>query len=107
MMPADLATISLLDTDQGVCPEGHVCRPNEVPAYRSRSSCGYRGPALICWDITVEEIDSAERAGAAPAAIEWARTMLFERGYEPRVDRHVRLRLGYPGETNRSEISRG
>ncbi|HZC32013.1 MAG TPA: hypothetical protein VE640_01855 [Candidatus Bathyarchaeia archaeon] len=78
MSPADLATLSLLDADQGVCPSGHVCRSIEFAGYRSCLSCGYRGPALICWDITVEEIDSAERAGAAPMAIEWARIFLAE-----------------------------
>jgi hypothetical protein len=80
MTPAELATLSLLDPDQGVCPNGHVCRSNEVRGYRSCLSCGYRGPALICWEITIEEVDSAERAGAVPLAIDWARTMLAERG---------------------------
>ena len=79
MSPSDLATLSLLDPDQGVCPNGHVCRPNEVAGYRSCSSCGYRGPALICWEVTIEEIDSAERAGAARVVVDSARTFAAER----------------------------
>jgi hypothetical protein len=30
MSPADLATLSLLDLDQGVCPNGHPCALGEM-----------------------------------------------------------------------------
>jgi len=35
MSPSDLATLSLLDPDQGVCPSGHPCRVGDaVDAFR-------------------------------------------------------------------------
>jgi hypothetical protein len=34
---------------------------------------------LICWEVTIEEIDSAERAGAARVVVDSARTFAAER----------------------------
>jgi hypothetical protein len=79
MSPADLAMLSLLDPDQGVCPNGHSCRQDEVLGYRTCSSCGYRGLALICWEVTAREINAADRAGAAPQVVDAARTFLAGR----------------------------
>jgi len=33
---------------------------------------------LICWEVTIEEIDLAERAGAAPVVVDVARTFVAE-----------------------------
>ena len=79
MTPSDLATMSLLDPEQGVCPAGHPCRFGEAVGRRRCRSCGYVGLALICWDITPEAIDAAERAGAAPDIVAWARAFLADR----------------------------
>jgi hypothetical protein len=79
MSPADLATLSLLDTDQGVCPNGHECRLSNQVGERACDHGEYRGLALTCWEITIEEIDSAERAGATSEVIDWARTFLADR----------------------------
>lgn len=76
----DLATLSLLDPHQGVCPNGHRCRLDREPGYRMCEVCDYRGWALICWEITPAAINAAERAGALPSAIEWARCFLTEKG---------------------------
>jgi hypothetical protein len=78
MSPSDLATLSLLDPEQGVCPEGHPCRLAETLGRRTCGTCDYEGPALICWDVTQVAIDAAERAGAASAVIEWARDFVIE-----------------------------
>ena len=79
LSPADLATQSLLDPDQGVCPDGHECQAANPVGIRSCSTCGYRGLGLICWEISPEEIITAERAGAAPSAIAWARLFRADR----------------------------
>lgn len=79
MSPADLATLSLLDPDQGVCPSGHRCRLDDDPGYRHCVGCKYRGRALICWDIGPGEIDIAEQAGADANTIAWGRSFLSER----------------------------
>jgi hypothetical protein len=76
---ADLATLSLLDPDQGVCPEGHECRLDDVVGYRRCTTCTYRGRGLICWEITSTAIDAAERGGAAEAATAWARSFVADR----------------------------
>jgi hypothetical protein len=75
----DLATLSLLDPDQGVCPNGHPCRLDDRVGYRRCSTCDYDGLALICWSVTFEAIMFAERAGAAIDLVEWARLFLANR----------------------------
>ena len=75
----DLATLSLLDPDQGVCPNGHSCRLDDRIGYRRCATCEYRGLALICWEINGKEIATAERAGAAQPVVAWARAFLAER----------------------------
>ena len=77
---SDLATLSLLDPDQGVRPSGHACRLDNLVGDRRCATCGYRGLALICWDITAEAIDAAAKVGAAATTIEWARSFLADRG---------------------------
>lgn len=79
MSPADLATLSLLDPDQGVCPSGHRCRLVEPVGNRGCDSCDYRGLALICWDVSANEINAAEHAGAAWDVVAWARSFLANR----------------------------
>jgi hypothetical protein len=76
MSPADLATLSLLDTDQGVCPTGHPCDLGPLIHQRSCLSGEYVGLALICWDITVEHIAAARRAGADAVIVDWAVSFL-------------------------------
>lgn len=75
----DLATLSLLDPDQGVCPDGHRCTFDAQPGYRACGTCDYRGMALICWDITPAEMHAAERADAASGVVVWARSFLANR----------------------------
>jgi hypothetical protein len=79
MSPADLATLSLLDPDQGVCPSGHPCQLSDAIGERDCSHGEYRGSALICWEITSDAINAAEHAGAAAGVIEWARAVLADR----------------------------
>ena len=79
MSPDDLATLSLLDPDQGVCPEGHPCRLGDVVGRRKCDGGDYVGPALICWDVTELAIDCAARDGARRGVVEWARQFLAER----------------------------
>jgi hypothetical protein len=82
MSEADLATLSLLDPDQGVCPNGHPCRLDDQDIGQRRCAAGeYRGLALICWDITTMAIDDADSAGADPALVGWARAHLVNRGW--------------------------
>jgi hypothetical protein len=80
MSPADLATLSLLDPDQGVCPNGHPCRLSDSVGERACDQGEYRGLALICWEITADAIDAAERAGTSRDVIQWARAFLEDRG---------------------------
>jgi hypothetical protein len=80
MSPADLATLSLLDPDQGVCPDGHPCALDRVVGRRACGTCGYRGTALICWEVTADHIDRAERAGADPIFLNSARSFMADRG---------------------------
>jgi hypothetical protein len=80
MSPADLATLSLLDPDQGVCPNGHPCRLSDPIGNRVCENGEYRGPGLICWEITAAAIDAAERRGTSRNVIHWARAFLEDRG---------------------------
>jgi hypothetical protein len=86
MSPAHLATLSLLDPDQGVCPHGHPCRPADEIGHRQCSASEYIGLPLICWEITEDEVDHAATAGATSRIVEWARLCLEDRAhFEPRV----------------------
>ena len=76
MSPADFATLSLLDPDQGVCPNGHRCALARIVGRRICATCDFIGIALICWEITSEHIDEAERAGADWVVVRWARSYL-------------------------------
>lgn len=78
--PADLATLSLLDPDQGVCPNGHPCRIGDAVGERMCARGEYKGHSLICWEITSDEIEDAERAGADPRSVAWARSFVEDRG---------------------------
>lgn len=75
----DLATLSLLDPDQGVCPAGHRCRLDLEPGFRVCDACDYRGFALDCWDLKPALIDAAENLGAGTSVIAWARSFVVER----------------------------
>jgi hypothetical protein len=79
MSPADLATLSLLDPDQGVCPNGHPCRLSDAIGNRECSQGEYRGLALICWEISSTIVESAEAAGARAVIVGWARSFLASR----------------------------
>ena len=80
MSPADLATLSLLEPDQGVCPNGHPCRLDEVEiGYRRCSTGEYVGSALACWDVTPDAIEAARRSGADAAVTAWAEAFLADR----------------------------
>ena len=78
MSLADLATLSLLDPDQGVCPNGHPCALDHVVGRRACRTCGYHGLALICWEITADHVDRAERAGANPLLVSSGRLFLAD-----------------------------
>jgi hypothetical protein len=79
MTPADLATLSLLDPDQGVCPNRHPCRLSTSVGERACDQGEFRGLALICWEITSNDIDAAEQAGANPNLLRWSRSFLASR----------------------------
>lgn len=79
LSPGDLATLSLLDPHQGVCPNGHGCRLDPEPGVRRCKTCDYRGMALICWDITTDSIDLAQRNGADWSVVAWAAAFLDDR----------------------------
>jgi hypothetical protein len=79
MSPADLATLSLLDPDQGVCPNGHPCRLSGVVGERECSNGEYQGRPLICWEIRLNEIDRAAWSGANPQIVNWAISFLADR----------------------------
>jgi hypothetical protein len=82
MSPADLATLSLLDPDQGVCPKGHRCAVAEpVGRRRTCETCGFHGIALICFEIKADQIDSAEAAGADAFVVASARSFIADRGF--------------------------
>lgn len=78
LSPGDLATLSLLDSHQGVCPSGHRCRLDRVPGYRTCVACAYRGFALICWDITPVAIEAARQLGASARVCAWAESFCQE-----------------------------
>jgi uncharacterized protein (DUF2237 family) len=78
---SDLATLSLLDPDQGVCPSGHACLTDTIVGYRRCSTCDYAGFGLICWQITTDDIDFAASDGADARIVEWARS--FEANRSP------------------------
>ena len=78
MTPQDLATLSLLDPDQGVCPEGHPCRLAEELGWRTCAAGEYTGRALICWDVTAAAIETAQRGAAATDVVAAARAFLSE-----------------------------
>jgi hypothetical protein len=75
----ELATLSLLDPDQGMCPNGHLCQLDDRVGYRRCGTCEYSGLALICWDVTRAGIRATERAGAAPRVIDWALAFIADR----------------------------
>lgn len=79
MTPAELATLGLLDPDQGVCPDGHRCARDHTAGRRACRDCDYVGIALICWEITSDQLDLAERAGADPLVISSGRSFLADR----------------------------
>jgi hypothetical protein len=79
MSPADLATLSLLDPDQGVCPNGHRCVSAPEAGQRACAACSYRGIALICFEITTDHIDRAEIAGADALIVESGRLFVLDR----------------------------
>lgn len=74
----DLATLSLLDPHQGVCPNGHGCRLDPEPGFRKCDVCDYRGWALICWEITSAMIEEARRLGAKERVCAWAESFRQE-----------------------------
>jgi hypothetical protein len=76
---SDLATLSLLDPEQGVCPNGHRCRFGQVVGHQFCKTCGYEGMALICWNITFEKIDRAAQAGSDAAVVSWGRAFVIDR----------------------------
>jgi hypothetical protein len=80
MSPADFATRSLLDPDQGVCPNGHRCGMARIVGRRICATCGFIGIGLICREITSEHIDEAERAGADRLVVDNGRAFLAEHG---------------------------
>lgn len=75
----DLATLSLLDPYQGVCPSGHACRLGDRAGYRRCGTCDYQGLALICWEITFDQIDRSAENGAYPHVVAWARAFMAGR----------------------------
>lgn len=78
MTPAKMATLALLDPDQGVCPDGHRCALGDLPGRRECRGGEYNGLALICLNVTTGAIDSAQRLGADPLVVAWARSFLLE-----------------------------
>lgn len=75
----DLATLSLLDPDQGVCPNGHRCRLDATVGYRRCGTCDYQGLALICWNVTAALVERAALGGARKSTVEWARSFMSDR----------------------------
>ena len=73
-----LATLSLLDTDQGVCPDGHRRVQDPEIGYRACATCSYRGLALICWEVTSDEIEIAELMSADIRVVAWARSFVAD-----------------------------
>jgi hypothetical protein len=46
---------------------------------RTCGRCSYRGIALICWEITADHIDAAERAGADSVVVSSGRSFVADR----------------------------
>jgi hypothetical protein len=82
MSPADIATLSLLDPEQGVCPNGHQCVMAEPVGRRTCKACGYQGMALMCWEVTTDHIDHAARSGADARVVASARSFIADRSPE-------------------------
>jgi hypothetical protein len=82
MSPSDHATLSLLDPDQGVCPDGHRCAVAAAIGRRACKTCVYKGIALTCWAITTDHIDRAELAGADALVVASARSFIANREWE-------------------------
>jgi hypothetical protein len=82
MSPADLATLSLLDPDQGMCHQGHRCRLAPIAGRRACATCSYRGIALICFELTADHIDGAETARADRFVVASARSFMADRDWE-------------------------
>jgi hypothetical protein len=80
MTPAQVATLALLDPDQGVCPEGHPCSLGDVLGDRECRAGEYVGLALICWSVTPAAVDTAERLDADPRIVAWAHSFVRDRG---------------------------
>ena len=80
MNRAALATLGLLDPDQGVCPNGHRCALSREIGYRECGEREFTGHALICWGVTDTAIDAADRGGADPMVVGWARSFIGDRG---------------------------
>jgi hypothetical protein len=74
-----VATLSLLDPDQGVCPSGHLCRLSDTVGERLCDNGEYQSRALVCWSVDLSDIDRAERAGADPLVVGWSRSFLADR----------------------------
>jgi hypothetical protein len=81
MSPADLATLSLLDPDQGVCPNGHRCGLSKPVGNRACETCEFHGVALICWEITTDHIDRAGAAGGDAFVVAFVRSFIADRGF--------------------------
>jgi hypothetical protein len=78
MSPADLATLSLLDPEQGVCPNGHQCVMAQPVGRRECLAGEYVGHALVCRNVTTAAIDGVEALGGDPIVIAWARSYLLD-----------------------------
>lgn len=78
---SNIGTLSLIDPDQGVCPQGHECDllAREGGWSRSCRECDYIGVPLARWDITAGAIRAAEAAGAADYMVHEARASLAGR----------------------------
>lgn len=80
MTAPELATLGLLDPDQGVCPDGHTCSLSGRIGRRECRASEYAGLALVCWNVTDSAIEVAERDGADPTVVGWARLFLGDQG---------------------------
>ena len=79
MTPGDIAALSLLDPDWGVWPDGHACRPADQLGFRTCDGGEYLGRALICWEVTDQQVAAAARCGAASDVVTAAREFLAVR----------------------------
>ena len=79
------ATLLLVDrADQGVCPDGHICFLNSTGGPDARFSRGcvageYEGLPLIVEGATLLDVHYAERLGADPRIVDWARSTIADR----------------------------